>query len=87
MESIVISDPAFSLETDALLGGGSGDNYTIFLYIGLAVLAGFIAFFAHKYYKNKHNNNLYTEAGQLDCEGGFCNMRDRPNQHQVHNQP
>lgn len=83
MESIDITDAAFSLNispiTDDLRhtiisGGGNGtsEDYTMYMYIGAAILVSFIGIFYFKFYKNKklHKN----EDLELDCPGGFCTM-------------
>ncbi len=79
MDSIDITDSAFSLgisdvNTVISTGGGSNDN-TMFIYIGAAILVAFIGMFVYKFYINKQNENANKN---LDCEGGFCNMNDRP---------
>lgn len=77
MNSIDITDSAFSLgitDSNEIVGGTSGTDYTMFIYIGAAILVIFIGMLIYKFYQNKKNN----EDTQLDCEGGFCTMGDRP---------
>jgi hypothetical protein len=79
MDSIDITDSAFSLEIPGVnniihTGGNLTDN-TMFIYIGAAILVAFIGMFVYKFYMNKRTENANKN---LDCEGGFCNMNDRP---------
>lgn len=77
MDSIDITDSAFSLDipdTNQLLGESSTTDYTMFIYISAAILIAFIGIFIYKFYQNKKSN----EGSQLDCEGGFCTMGQRP---------
>jgi hypothetical protein len=79
MDEIDITDSAFSLEIPDLnnivhTGGNVTDN-TMFIYIGAAILVAFIGMFVYKFYMNKQSENANKN---LDCEGGFCNMSDRP---------
>ncbi len=78
MDSIDITDSAFSLGfsdvNNVIAGGDSLKDYTIFIYIGAAILVAFIGMFVYKFYMNKKVN----ENQELDCEGGFCTMGDKP---------
>lgn len=77
MDSIDITDTAFSLgitEPSNIMSGGSTTDYTMFIYIGAAILIIFVGMMIYKYYQNKKNN----ENSQLDCEGGFCTMSQQP---------
>ena len=77
MDTIDITDSAFSLDipdTDAITGGTSTYDYTMFIYIGAAILVAIIGMFIYKFYQNKKNN----ENSQMDCEGGFCTMAQSP---------
>jgi hypothetical protein len=81
MDAIDITDATFALDTpttiDSIIdksGGGSTD-YTMFIYIGVAILAAIIGFFSYRFYQNKNG-----EQEQQDCPGGFCAMK----QHQNH---
>ena len=77
MDSIDITDAAFALDNptiDSIIntsGGGSSD-YSIFIYIGLAILAAIIGFIAYKFYQNKNSQQ------EEDCPGGFCTMENQP---------
>ena len=77
MDSIDITDSAFSLDAPSgnniLIESGSiFTDYTIFIYIGVAILVIVIAMFIYKFYQNKQNQ-------QQDCPGGFCTMENNPN--------
>ena len=77
MDAIDITDSAFSLgvtDVNQIVGGSSTTDYTMFIYIGAAILVIFIGMLIYKFYQNKKNN----ESMQLDCQGGFCTMGDRP---------
>lgn len=77
MDSIDITDSAFSLGLDdasKIISGDSTTDYTMFIYIGAAILVVFIGMLIFKFYQNKRNN----ENSQLDCEGGFCTMSQHP---------
>lgn len=73
MDSIDITDSAFSLgipDVNAVISTGGGLNdYTMFIYIGAAILVAFIAMFVYKFYNNKQ----FADDSHLDCPGGFCN--------------
>lgn len=81
MDSIDITDSAFSLDVPDInevitTGGGiSSDmkDYTMFIYIGAAILVVIIGMFIYKFYQNKKNKEV-----QFDCEGGFCTMAQKP---------
>ena len=81
IDSIDITDPNFSLEGPTIVTGGgeSQTDYTMFIYIGIAVILLTVGFFIYKTYRNKQN------AMTDDCKGGFCNMNDEYNQSQVIN--
>jgi ABC-type anion transport system duplicated permease subunit len=83
MDSIDITDSAFSLDVPDIseslgslsndLVGGSKSDYTIYIYIGVAILAAIIGFLIYnKFYKNKYN--IQQNEKNLDCSGGFCTM-------------
>ena len=78
-----IVDAAFSLEmpdvnnvsvNNVSVGDGLKD-YTMFIYIGAAILVVFIGVFLYKSYVNKRLNN---DNKVMDCEGGFCTMNNKP---------
>lgn len=74
MDSIDITDSAFSLgipdANTIIKTGGSSLDYTIFIYIGAAILVLFIYMFVYKFYMNQQKDK------QLDCEGGFCTINE-----------
>ena len=78
MDSIDITDSAFSLGipdvNDIIAMDGGFKDYTMFIYIGAAILIAIIGMFVYKFYINKKANGNQ----QLDCEGGFCTMGDKP---------
>jgi hypothetical protein len=86
MESIDITDAAFSLGIPPIVddiryasinGGDVSEDYTLFIYISAAILVSFIGIIYFKFYKNKKifkNEDLDEQQGELDCQGGFCNM-------------
>ncbi len=78
IDSIDITDSAFSLDvpTIATGGGDSPTDYTMFIYIGIAVIVLTVGFFIYKTYRNKKH------ATVEDCSGGFCNISDDYNQSQ-----
>jgi hypothetical protein len=74
MDAIDITDAAFALDTptiDSIIDkSGEGlTDYSIFISIGVAILACIIGFFAYKFYQNKNS--------EQDCPGGFCTMENR----------
>jgi hypothetical protein len=78
MDAIDITDSAFALGipdvNEVITTGGELKDYTMYIYIGVAILVAFIGMFIYKFYINKSVN----ENQQLDCEGGFCTMNNRP---------
>lgn len=78
MDGIDITDAAFALDTPTInsiidTNGGGSTDYTMFIYIAVAILAAIIGFFVYKFYKNKNNQQ------EEDCPGGFCTMENQPN--------
>ena len=76
MDGIDITDSAFALDVPSvdsiLTGGGDGStDYTMFMYIGAAILIVIIGLFIYKFYQNKNSEQ------QEDCPGGFCTMDDQ----------
>jgi hypothetical protein len=74
MDSIDITDSAFSLGipdvNNVINADGNLTDYTMFIYIGAAILVAFIGLFVWKFYINKSVNETQDE----DCSGGFCTM-------------
>lgn len=74
MDSIDITDLAFSLGmpdvNNDINADGNLTDYTMFIYIGVAILVAFIGLFVWKFYINKNVN----ETQDKDCSGGFCTM-------------
>jgi uncharacterized phage infection (PIP) family protein YhgE len=77
MDYIDITDSTFSLDVpdinQDISGGGITNDYTMFIYIGAAILIAFIGMFIFKFYQNKNKN---SDGG--DCAGGFCTMERCP---------
>jgi hypothetical protein len=74
MDGIDITDSAFALDVpnvDSILtaGGDGSTDYTMFMYIGFAILL-LIGLFIYKFYQNKNSE-------QEDCPGGFCTMDEQ----------
>jgi|688.fasta_scaffold90165_2 hypothetical protein len=78
MDAIDITDSAFSLDipntNDIITMDGVMKDYTMIIYIGATILVAFIGMFVYKFYTNKKVN----DNQELDCEGGFCTMGDKP---------
>jgi len=74
MDVIDITDSAFSLDVPNILSAGASGStdYTMFIYIGAAILVAIIGMFIYKFYQNKKNQ-------EEDCQGGFCTMEHNPN--------
>lgn len=72
---IDITDSTFSLdvpEINHVMSGGEGilnSDYTMYMYIGGAILVILIGIFIFKFYQNKKQNQ-----SDEDCSGGFCTM-------------
>jgi hypothetical protein len=78
MDGIDITDSAFALdvpgvENTVISGDSNSTYYTMFIYIGIAILAAMIGMFIFKYYQNKKSQS------EEDCPGGFCTMENAPN--------
>ena len=75
MDSIDITDSAFSLDVPNLnqvidsVDGVVSNDYTMYIYIGVAILVIVVGMFIFKFYQNKKR-----EQSGDDCEGGFCTM-------------
>ena len=77
MDSIDITDSTFSLEMPETLsnipdvntiissGGSTLSNYSMFFYVGIAILVGLIGMFVYKFSQNKksvqYDDNVYCE--------------------------
>jgi hypothetical protein len=84
IDSIDITDSAFSLAVPNIIGGSDSSttiDYTMFIYIGVAVIILIIGMFIYKTYRGKNNNQIVE-----DCTGGFCNMNEQYNQPNQQNQ-
>lgn len=77
IDSIDITDSAFSLDVPTIVTSGSDSttDYTMFIYIGVAIILFTVGMFVYKIYKNKHVNQTTEE----DCSGGFCTMNSESN--------
>lgn len=78
MDNIDITDSAFSLavpDLNNIISSGESiiTDYTMFIYIGAAILIAIISMLIYKFYQNKRNNQDET------CSGGFCTMGNNPN--------
>ncbi len=76
MDSIDITDSAFSLNTPSIIGGENLSDTTIYLYIGAVILIALFGFFTYRFYQTKRINSTL----EPDCEGGFCTMEGHPRQ-------
>jgi len=78
IDSIDITDSAFSLDVPITVPeiiDGTTD-YTMFIYIGVAIILLIVGMFIYKIYKNK---NVNEETIEDDCPGGFCTMNSESN--------
>jgi len=78
MDNIDITDTTFSLDVpdiNQIMGssGGSVSDYTMYIYIGAAILIIIIGMFIFKFYQNKKKEQIDN-----DCPGGFCTMNENP---------
>lgn len=74
MDSIDITDSAFSLgisDVNRITNICLTSDYTLFIYIGVAILIAFIFMFVYKFYMNKQKRSQ-----PLDCDGGFCTINE-----------
>ena len=62
------------ITTSDMFGGSIKPEYTIYIYIGVAILIGLLFIFYYKYYQTKKN-----KQSEIDCPGGFCSMNQKPN--------
>jgi ABC-type anion transport system duplicated permease subunit len=80
MDSIDITDSTFSLDVPDInqvfgssdLVGGSKSDYTMYIYIGVAILVALIGILIYKFYQNKKTQQ---SENNIDCPGGFCTIR------------
>jgi hypothetical protein len=80
MDSIDITDSTFSLDVPDInqvfgssdLVGGSKSDYTMYIYIGVAILVALIGILIYKFYQNKKTQK---SEDSIDCPGGFCTIR------------
>lgn len=83
MDHIDITDSTFSLDVPDLnqvitsSGGGINNDYTMYIYIGIAILVVIVGLFIFKIYQNKKRNQ--SEDNE-DCPGGFCTMNENTRQ-------
>ena len=81
MNSIDITDSVFSLDVPDLnnvvdnVNNVVNNDYTMYIYIGIATLVIIIGTFIFKYYQNEKSKQDVN-----DCEGGFCTMNENPHQ-------
>jgi len=77
MDAIDITDSAFALDVPSMesiitTGGDGSTDYTMFIYIGIAIVVAIIGILIYKFYQNKNN------VQEQDCPGGFCTMEKGP---------
>ncbi len=75
MDGIDITDSAFALDVPDIIATSSGSDssdYSMYIYIGTAIIAAIIGFIMYKFYQNKNNDQEEL------CPGGFCTMGDHP---------
>jgi hypothetical protein len=74
MDSIDITDSIFSLDVPEITNTG---DYSMYIYIGAAILIAIVSMFIFKFYQNK-NNNVNDISEENICEnGGFCTMNQQ----------
>jgi len=73
MDAIDITDAAFALDTPTIgsIIDTNTSDYSMFIYIGIAILAAIIGFIAYKFYQNKNSKQ------EEDCPGVFCTMENQ----------
>lgn len=82
MDSIDITDSAFSLDIPNLnqltdnnnitIGGIMNGDYTIYFYIGIAIIVVIIGLYIfHNFTKFYQNKQYASSNGEQDCPGGF----------------
>ena len=74
MDSIDITDPAFTLDTNTVVNKlddmSNISSTSMIMYIGIVIVLLFIGMFIYRYYQNKKTNQ--SNQNVLDCPGGFC---------------
>jgi hypothetical protein len=83
MDNIDITSSEFSLgnfpdfknimSSDTTGNNGESPDYTIYIYIAIALLAIVGGYFIYKFYFSKSRHVHFNEA-EMDCPGGFCTM-------------
>jgi hypothetical protein len=83
MDNIDITSSEFSLgnfpdfknimSSDTNGNNGESHDYTIYIYIAVALLAIIGGYFIYKFYFSKSRHVHFNEA-EMDCTGGFCTM-------------
>jgi len=83
MDNIDITSSEFSLgnfpdfknimSSDTNGNNGESHDYTIYIYIAVALLAIIGGYFIYKFYFSKSRHVHFNEA-EMDCPGGFCTM-------------
>jgi hypothetical protein len=81
---IDITDSNFALDVPGLEqvisnNTGDGDDYTMYIYIGSAVLAIIIGIFLFQKF-SKFSQDKNSEQSREDCPGGFCTMNQNSSQ-------
>lgn len=79
MDSIDIVDSTFSLNIPSKIDNISTD-YTIYIYIGAALIVFITCMFIYKYYQNNNIKQYTNENTTNECSGGFCTMEQNVNQ-------
>lgn len=85
MDNIDITSSEFSLgnfpdfknimsSSDTNGNNGESPDYTIYIYIAVALLAIIGGYFIYKFYFSKSRHVHFNEADVMDCPGGFCTM-------------
>jgi hypothetical protein len=84
MDNIDITSSEFSLggfpdfknmmsSSDTNNANGDPIDYTMYMYIAVAILAIVGGYFIYKFYFSKSRHVHFNEA-EMDCPGGFCTM-------------
>jgi hypothetical protein len=83
MDNIDITSSEFSLggfpDLKNIMSSDTNSNnsepldYTMYMYIGIAILAIVGGYFIYKFYFSK-SRHVHFNEGEMDCPGGFCTM-------------